>query len=196
MRLCRTATGVPQKSTCWASFRSRLRGFYEHFLYPECRAVPWRLQDGLVGGLQARNVSSALATLRHRASQDKPRWQCKHVQACASCDCSCVGSHVTAKGIAATFKSMGFNCVRFPWSVWMVRNPELRFRRLCARAHLGLCSCLLVFASWQVQTNPRVPDHLQKSLLGANPQLMGLRALEVLDAAARHTYLHHPAPKL
>ncbi|CAE7435812.1 PEX1 [Symbiodinium natans] len=70
------------------------------------------VKDGLVGGLQARNVSS----------------------------------------IAATFKSMGFNCVRFPWSVWMV------------------------------QTNPRVPDHLQKSLLGANPQLMGLRALEVLDA--------------
>eukprot|EP00439_Symbiodinium_sp_Y106_P034579 s5045_g4.t1 len=70
------------------------------------------VKDGIVGGLQARNVTS----------------------------------------IAATFKSMGFNCVRFPWSVWMV------------------------------QTNPQVPDDLQESLLAANPQLMGLRTLEVLDA--------------
>ena len=50
---------------------------------------------------------------------------------------------------------MGFNCVRFPWSVWMV------------------------------QTEPAVPLELQDSLLGANPQLHGHSALEILDAAAR-----------
>eukprot|EP00913_Durusdinium_trenchii_P000464 g424.t1 len=47
---------------------------------------------------------------------------------------------------------MGFNCVRFPWSVWMV------------------------------QRDPTLPMELQDTLLKANPQLRGATALEILDA--------------
>lgn len=54
--------------------------------------------------------------------------------------------------IAETFKEMGFNCVRLPWSVWMV------------------------------QTNQRVaPQHLD-AVLGANPELKTKTALEIFDA--------------
>ncbi|CAJ1366027.1 unnamed protein product [Effrenium voratum] len=64
------------------------------------------------------------------------------------------GLHLrSAFSIASTFREMGFNCVRFPWSVWMV------------------------------QTDPAVSDHLQHSLLAANPELKGKSVLEILDAA-------------
>jgi len=63
------------------------------------------------------------------------------------------GLHLrSARRIAHTFKDMGFNCVRLPWSVWMV------------------------------QTNPAVAIELVDKLLAANPDLKGLRALEILDA--------------
>eukprot|EP00434_Breviolum_minutum_P027106 symbB.v1.2.023972.t1/scaffold2236.1/size84961/6 len=63
------------------------------------------------------------------------------------------GLHLrSASSIASTFRDMGFNCVRFPWSVWMV------------------------------QTDPAVSLTLQRSLLAANPELHGKSALEILDA--------------
>lgn len=58
----------------------------------------------------------------------------------------------TTAGIASTFKDMGFNCVRLPWSVWMV------------------------------ETNPAIAPERTIDLLEANPQLMGLTALDILDA--------------
>jgi len=63
------------------------------------------------------------------------------------------GLHLrSASSIASTFRDMGFNCVRFPWSVWMV------------------------------QADPAVSLTLQRSLLAANPELHGKSALEILDA--------------
>ncbi|CAK9019073.1 4-beta-glucanase E1) (Endocellulase E1) [Durusdinium trenchii] len=67
------------------------------------------------------------------------------------------GLHLrSAYSIAKTFREMGFNCVRFPWSVWMV------------------------------QRDPTLPMELQvDTLLKANPQLRGATALEILDASAQ-----------
>jgi len=56
--------------------------------------------------------------------------------------------HNDAGAIAHLIAQWGFNCVRIPWSVWMVK------------------------------TNPVVSD---MKLLGANPALMGKRALSILD---------------
>ena len=124
------------------------------------------MQDGIVGGLQARNVTSA-SVLFVSISDKMP-----------------AGKGWSTQGLVTKVLLSAAKVLQPPSSQWVSIASASRglfgwpgAQKCCS--HGSLCRL-----DMQVQTNPQVPDDLQESLLAANPQLMGLRTLEVLDAAA------------
>lgn len=96
---------------------------------------------------------------------------------------------VSIPGIASTFREMGFNCVRFPWSVWMARDlsrlsvalfrgPALSSfssSYLCTRKHAGenlcaMCAMRTLQRHWRQYSaedmEPKRTSHLEESVFG------------------------------
>ena len=163
------ATGTRVKLACvnWAGAEVKVSGVPTAHLWGQRLPSVTAMQDGIVGGLQARNVTSASVLFSDKMQAGRSRSRQDHAGCSATIiflSTAKVLQPPSSQWVSTASASRGL----FGWpGAW----------KCCA--HGSRCSLDV-----QVQTNPQVPDDLQESLLAANPQLMGLRTLDVLDAAA------------